>query len=38
MATDLAEFVGGAIGISMMMHVSLLIGMIVTALSTSSPP
>lgn len=34
MATDLAEFVGGAIGISLLVHVSLIAGMVVTAVIT----
>jgi manganese transport protein len=34
MATDLAEFVGGAIGFSLLFHASLWIGMIVVALAT----
>lgn len=32
MATDLAEFVGGAIGLSLLLHIPLLAGMGVTAL------
>src|ERR1700680_2504732 len=35
MATDLAEFLGGAIGLSLLFHMPLLIGMIVTAVITS---
>ncbi|MFX0591079.1 Nramp family divalent metal transporter, partial [Glaesserella parasuis] len=31
MATDLAEFLGGAIGLSLLFHVPLLAGMAVTA-------
>jgi manganese transport protein len=31
MATDLAEFIGGAIGLSLLLHVPLIIGMGVTA-------
>jgi manganese transport protein len=34
MATDLAEFLGGAIGLSLLLHVPLLIGMGVTAVLT----
>jgi manganese transport protein len=34
MATDLAEFLGGAIGLSLLFHVPLLVGMIVTAVVT----
>jgi manganese transport protein len=34
MATDLAEFVGGAIGFSLLLHVSLLSGMAITAVAT----
>src|ERR1700675_4845715 len=34
MATDLAEFLGGAIGLSLLFHLSLLIGMAVTGLVT----
>ena len=34
MATDLAEFLGGAIGLSLLFHMPLLAGMIVTALVT----
>jgi manganese transport protein len=34
MATDLAEFLGGAIGLSLLLHVPLLAGMAVTALIT----
>jgi manganese transport protein len=34
MATDLAEFLGGAIGLSLLLHISLLLGMTVTALLT----
>jgi manganese transport protein len=34
MATDLAEFLGGAIGLSLLFHVPLLAGMIVTAIIT----
>jgi manganese transport protein len=34
MATDLAEFLGGAIGLSLLFHLPLLAGMIVTAILT----
>ncbi len=34
MATDLAEFLGGAIGISLLLHIPLLAGMVVTAIVT----
>jgi manganese transport protein len=34
MATDLAEFLGGAIGLSLLFHMPLLAGMIITALVT----
>ncbi len=34
MATDLAEFLGGAIGLSLLFHMPILIGMIVTAIVT----
>src|ERR1700687_2085526 len=34
MATDLAEFLGGAIGLSLLCHMPLLAGMIITALVT----
>jgi manganese transport protein len=34
MATDLAEFLGGAIGLSLLFHLPLLHGMIVTAIVT----
>jgi len=34
MATDLAEFVGGAIGLSLLFGVSLIAGMVVTAIVT----
>ncbi len=34
MATDLAEFLGGAIGLSLLLHVPLLVGMAVTAVLT----
>jgi len=34
MATDLAEFLGGAIGLSLLFHLPLFVGMIVTAIAT----
>jgi manganese transport protein len=34
MATDLAEFLGGAIGLSLLLHIPLLAGMVVTAIIT----
>src|SRR5271155_2393485 len=34
MATDLAEFLGGAIGLSLLFHVPLLAGMVATAILT----
>jgi manganese transport protein len=34
MATDLAEFLGAAIGLSLLFHLPLLAGMVVTALAT----
>jgi manganese transport protein len=34
MATDLAEFLGGAVGLSLLFHMPLLAGMIVTAIVT----
>jgi len=34
MATDLAEFLGGAIGLSLLCHMTLLAGMVVTAIVT----
>ena len=34
MATDLAEFLGGAIGLALLMHMPLLAGMVVTAIVT----
>ncbi len=34
MATDLAEFLGGAIGLSLLLHMSLLAGMFVTGVVT----
>lgn len=36
MATDLAEFLGGAIGLSLLFHMPLLIGMAITAVVTYS--
>ncbi len=36
MATDLAEFLGGAIGLSLLFHMPLLGGMVVTAIVTYS--
>ena len=36
MATDLAEFLGGAIGLSLLLHLPLIVGMAVTALVTYS--
>src|ERR1700726_4632523 len=33
-ATDLAEFLGGAIGLSLLLHIPLLAGMVVTAIVT----
>ncbi len=36
MATDLAEFLGGAIGLSLLLHFSLLAGMAVTAAITTA--
>ena len=33
-ATDIAEFLGGALGISLLFHVSLLCGLTVTAVVT----
>jgi manganese transport protein len=33
MATDLAEFLGGAIGLSLLFHIQLLAGMIITAVA-----
>ena len=33
-ATDLAEFIGGALGLSLLLHVSLLIGLILTGMVT----
>ena len=34
MATDVAEFLGGALGISLLLHVSLLCGLVVTGVVT----
>ncbi len=34
MATDLAEFIGGAIGLSLLLHIPLMAGMVATALIT----
>jgi manganese transport protein len=34
MATDLAEFLGGAIGLSLLLHISLFVGMGITAVLT----
>src|ERR1700676_899617 len=34
MATDLAEFLGGAIGLSLLFHMPLFFGMVVTAIAT----
>ena len=34
MATDLAEFLGGAIGLSLLLHLPLMAGMVVTAIIT----
>ncbi len=34
MATDLAEFLGGAIGLSLLCHLPLLAGMVITAIMT----
>ncbi|MCY0386951.1 Nramp family divalent metal transporter [Robbsia sp. Bb-Pol-6] len=34
MATDLAEFLGGAIGLALLFHMPLLIGMVITAIVT----
>jgi manganese transport protein len=34
MATDLAEFLGGAIGLSLLFHMPLLIGMVITGIVT----
>ena len=34
MATDLAEFVGGAVGVSLLLHVPLMAGMIITGIVT----
>src|SRR6202035_1279661 len=34
MATDLAEFLGGAIGLSLLLHMPLFAGMLITAIAT----
>src|SRR6202030_1771958 len=34
MATDLAEFLGGAIGLSLLFHIPLMAGMVITAVLT----
>lgn len=34
MATDLAELIGGALGVSLLLHLPLLAGMVITALAT----
>jgi manganese transport protein len=34
MATDLAEFIGGAIGLSLLLHIPLLVGMVIVAFLT----
>jgi manganese transport protein len=34
MATDLAEFLGGAIGLSLLLHMPLLTGMVITGIAT----
>ncbi|RFU44300.1 Nramp family divalent metal transporter [Paraburkholderia sp. DHOC27] len=34
MATDLAEFVGGALGLSLLLHVPLLVGMVIVGIAT----
>ena len=34
MATDLAEFLGGAVGLSLLLHLPLLAGMAITAIAT----
>ena len=38
MATDLAEFLGGAIGLSLLFHLPLLAGMVVTAIDHLRDP
>src|SRR5260370_31129340 len=38
MATDLAEFLGGAIGLSLLFHMPLLISMAITAVVTFGIP
>jgi manganese transport protein len=37
MATDLAEFLGGAIGFSLLLHIPMLAGMAITAILTYGP-
>src|SRR3974390_2461841 len=34
MATDLAEFIGGAVGLSLLLHIPLMVGMAVVAVLT----
>ncbi len=34
MATDLAEFIGGAIGLSLLFHLPLMVGMVITGIVT----
>ena len=34
MATDLAEFIGGAVGLSLLLHIPMLVGMAIVALLT----
>ena len=36
MATDIAEFLGGALGFSLLFHVSILFGLVVTGIVTSA--
>jgi manganese transport protein len=36
MATDIAEFLGGALGVSLLFHVSILFGLVVTGVVTSA--
>jgi manganese transport protein len=36
MATDIAEFLGGALGVSLLFHVSILSGLVVTGVVTSA--
>jgi manganese transport protein len=38
MATDLAEFLGGAIGISLLLGMPLLCGMVITGIATYAIP